>query len=147
MHSFPVHLQVWRRRISACSSHSSQHQRRRNPTSLIITCEPELESRHRQVLIYSEPRQTGCSTLPSDVTNKAQSQQIEAIHYSWLFPPKPLPVLMTQRQEQSCRHGWMHQKTAETLLSEKSIPAISSTRSLLRAATQYFYWHSLLLED
>lgn len=64
---------------------------------LIITCEPELESRHRQVLIYSEPWQTGCSTLPSDVTNKAQGQQIEAIHYSWLFPPKPLPFLMTWR--------------------------------------------------
>lgn len=96
LHRFPVHLQVWKRRISPCSSQSSQHWRR-NPISLIITCEPELESRHRQVLIYSEPRPTGCFTLPSDVTNKAQSQQIEAIHYSWLFPPKPLPFLMTWR--------------------------------------------------
>lgn len=34
---------------------------------------------------------------PQMSQNKAQSQQIEAIHCSWLFPPKPLPFLMTQR--------------------------------------------------
>lgn len=81
----------------SCQSSQQQRMRRRNPTPFIITHEPALESRHTQVLIYSEPWQAGCSTLPSDVTNKAQGQQIEAIHYSWWFPPKPLPFLMTWR--------------------------------------------------
>lgn len=104
---------MWRRRTSWCSQALDASQsgecwgRRRNATSLLLLSGSQNWRANIKTSLWFTVNQgkQDALLLPSDVTNKAQSKQIMAIYYSWIFPPNPLLFLTTGRagaEPQAC---------------------------------------------